>query len=90
MLRMFLLYSVFVGRLRELRVVCGIVLAVCCTLIMACWRVGVLSIICIVRFLNMIDQAMVLGIQPFVDGVVECCLVVLMVSSSSSMCKITG
>ena len=70
--------------------VCGIVLAVCCMLIMACWRVVVLEIICIVRFLYMMAPAMVLGIHPFVDGVVECCLVVLVVSSSSSMCRMTG
>ena len=65
-------------------------LAVCCMLVMACWKVGVLSIICVVRFLNMMAPEMVLGIHPFVVVVVECCLVVLVVFSWSSMCSMTG
>lgn len=90
MVRMFLFYSLFFGRFRELRVVCGIMLAVCCMLLIACCSVVVVRIIVMARFLKTMAPASFLGIHPFVVVVVECCLLVLVVSSSSSMYKITG
>ena len=64
--------------------------AICCIAVIACCRVSVLRIMCMVRFLNMMAPLMVLGIHPLVDGVVGCCLVSLLISSSSSMCRMTG
>ena len=90
MVRMFLLHPLVSGLFRELRMVCGIMLAVCCMLLIACCSVVVASIIFMVRFLKTMAPASVLGIHPFVVVVVECCLLVLVVSSSSSMYRITG
>ena len=57
--------------------VCGIVFAVAWILLIASCRFAVVLSMLVTRFLKSMAQTMVLGIHPFVVGVVACCLPVV-------------
>ena len=76
--------------MREFSVVCGILLAIVCMLLIACWSVVVVFSIEVMRFLKMMALAIDCGIHPFVVVVVACRFSVVVSVSSSSMYAIIG
>ena len=88
--RMSLLYLSFFGRLRELIVVCGMLLAIACMLLIACCSVVLVFIIDVILFLKMMAPAIDCGTHPFVVVVVACFFAVVMSVLSSSIYAMIG